>query len=129
MISYVTIGTHDFASSCAFYDAVLAVFGHRRMHTLADMGWASWAPKDSARPLLWVATPYDGEPATVGNGCMVGLHADTPAQVDAFHAAALANGGTSEGAPGARPQYGEGLYLAYVRDPSGNKLSAYCGPA
>jgi hypothetical protein len=60
---------------------------------------------------------------------MVGLKAETPAQVREFHAAALANGGSSEGEPGPRPQYGPDLYIAYVRDPLGNKLSAvYKGP-
>lgn len=129
MISYVTIGANDFAAACTFYDAVLGAFGHVRKDTFAEMGWASWAPKGGGRPLLWVAKPYDGNPASVGNGSMIGLHADTPMQVDAFHKAALENGGTSEGAPGPRPQYGEGMYIAYVRDPEGNKLSAYCGPA
>ena len=57
---------------------------------------------------------------------MVGLHADTAEQVDAFYAAAMANGGTDEGPAGPRPQYGEGYYLAYVRDPTGNKLAAFC---
>lgn len=126
MISYVTVGTNDFAASCKFYDAVLGVFGHVRVHSYDEMGWAAWAPQNSPRPLLWVATPYDGKPASIGNGSMVGLHANTPAEVDAFFKAALANGGTSEGAPGPRPQYGDGMYLAYVRDPCGNKLSAFC---
>ena len=69
--------------------------------------------------------PFDGEAARAGNGIMIGLHADSPAQVDAFHAAALANGGVCEGPPGFRATYGEGYYLAYVRDPTGNKLSAF----
>jgi catechol 2,3-dioxygenase-like lactoylglutathione lyase family enzyme len=128
MISYVTVGANDFEAACKFYDAVLGVFGHVRADTYAEMGWASWRPKSTPRPLLWVARPFDGKPAGVGNGSMIGLHADTPAQVDAFHQAALENGGVSEGAPGPRPQYGEGMYIAYVRDPEGNKFSAYCGP-
>jgi uncharacterized glyoxalase superfamily protein PhnB len=74
-----------------------------------------------------ICNPADGQPARAGNGIMVGLHANSEEQVQAFHAAALANGGTDEGAPGLRP-YGEGYYLAYVRDPVGNKLSAFYKP-
>ncbi|MFM7444877.1 MAG: VOC family protein, partial [Tabrizicola sp.] len=70
--------------------------------------------------------PFDGNPASVGNGTMVSFLAQTRAQVDAFHAAALAHGGTDEGAPGLRPQYGPHFYAAYVRDPDGNKLNAVC---
>ena len=66
--------------------------------------------------------PENGQPARAGNGIMVGLHADSEAQVQAFHAAALANGGTDEGAPGLRPQYAPDYFGAYVRDPEGNKL-------
>ena len=75
---------------------------------------------------LWVCTPFNGAPATAGNGAMVALWAKTWAQVDAFHAAALAQGGTSEGEPGLRLQYNPDFYAAYVRDPDGNKLAAVC---
>ncbi len=68
----------------------------------------------------------DGAPATPGNGTMVSFLASSRAAVDAFHAAALAHGGTDEGAPGLRPQYGAQFYAAYVRDPDGNKLNAVC---
>jgi len=66
---------------------------------------------------LWLCRPFDGEPATVGNGTMVALAAKSWRQVDAFHAAALSQGGTSEGAPGLRPHYQPDFYAAYVRDP------------
>ncbi|AAK24497.1 conserved hypothetical protein [Caulobacter vibrioides CB15] len=72
-----------------------------------------------------ICSPENGEPAKAGNGIMIGLKADSPQQVDAFHAAALAHGGVCAGPPGLRPTYGEGYYLAYVRDPDGNKLSAF----
>ena len=73
---------------------------------------------------LWLCPPFDGAPASPGNGVMVAFTAATRAQVDAFHAAALAAGGTSEGEPGVRPQYNADFYAAYVRDPDGNKLAA-----
>ena len=68
--------------------------------------------------------PFDGQPASHGNGTMLALTAQTRAVVDAFHAAALAHGGSDEGAPGLR--YSANFYSCYVRDPDGNKLSAVC---
>jgi catechol 2,3-dioxygenase-like lactoylglutathione lyase family enzyme len=122
LINYVTIGTNDIDKAMAFYDAVLATLGCKR--AWAQGGWAGYGP-DDAHASLMLCPPFDEQAAQPGNGIMVGLHAENPAQVDAFHAAALANGGTSEGEPGPRPVYGEGYYLAYVRDPDGNKLSAF----
>jgi catechol 2,3-dioxygenase-like lactoylglutathione lyase family enzyme len=125
MISYVTIGAADIDKAVAFYDPVMAALGHER--TFLNGGWAGYAPKGQPENAsVMLCTPQNGEPAKAGNGIMVGLHADTPAQVDAFYAAAMANGGTDEGAAGPRPQYGATYYLAYVRDPTGNKLSAFC---
>jgi catechol 2,3-dioxygenase-like lactoylglutathione lyase family enzyme len=72
---------------------------------------------------LWITLPFDGNPATNGNGSMPALVAPSQDAVRAFHAAALAHGGTDEGAPGLRP-YGPAFFAAYVRDPDGNKLSA-----
>ena len=125
MISYVTIGARNIEEAVGFYDAVLAALGHER--TFLQDGWAGYAPKGQPdKASVLICTPVNGEPARGGNGMMVGLTAETPAQVDAFHAAAMANGGLDEGAAGPRPQYGPNLYLAYVRDPTGNKLSAMC---
>ncbi len=73
-------------------------------------------------PGLYVVTPYDEKAASTGNGTMIALTAATPAEVDAFYAAALAHGGKDEGAPGLR--YSPTFYSCYVRDPDGNKLSA-----
>ena len=81
--------------------------------------------ESSVRELaLWVCRPFNELPATAGNGTMVALIARSCKEVDDFHAAALANGGRSEGAPGLRPQYNPDFYAAYVRDPDGNKLAA-----
>lgn len=121
MISYVTIGADDAAEAVRFYDPVMAALGCKR--SFLSETWAGYSPDGSMEgTVVLLARPHDGRPARAGNGIMVGLHADTPAQVDAFHAAALAHGGTCEGPPGPRskPEW----YLAYVRDPTGNKLSA-----
>ena len=75
---------------------------------------------------LWVCKPFNGGAGTVGNGSMVALWARNWAAVEGFHAAALANGGTSEGAPGLRLLYNPDFYAAYVRDPDGNKIAVVC---
>ena len=122
MIGYVTIGTDDLERAVAFYDPVLGALGHER--TFKDGGWAGYAPKgQSDKAAIFLCSPHNGEPAKAGNGIMIGLTAQSSDQVAAFHAAALANGGTDEGAPGPRPE-GSAQYLAYVRDPVGNKLAA-----
>jgi catechol 2,3-dioxygenase-like lactoylglutathione lyase family enzyme len=129
MFSYVSLGTRDLARAVLFYDAVLAPLGHARIEGYdPDATSAAWGLDDPG-PHLWVTTPFDAGPATAGNGTMVSFLAPTRAVVDAFHAAALAQGGTDEGAPGLRPQYGPSFYAGYVRDPDGNKLNAVCyGP-
>ena len=123
MILYITIGTNDLARATRFYVPVMGALGLVLAEAEADeIGFM--APGD-ARCRLWVTRPFDGAAATVGNGSMPAFVADNHAAVDAFHAAALAHGGTDAGAPGLRP-YGASFYAAYVRDPDGNKLSAVC---
>lgn len=123
MIGYVTIGAADPDQAVKFYDPVLSALGHERF--FFENGWAGYRPAgEPDAQTLYVCTPANEKAATAGNGSMVGLKAKSPAQVRAFHAAALANGGTSEGEPGPRPHYGPDIYIAYVRDPIGNKLSA-----
>jgi catechol 2,3-dioxygenase-like lactoylglutathione lyase family enzyme len=123
MLLYVTLGSSDLERSGRFYDAALATLGIERRVTEDDeLGYA--APSDT-RCRLWVLLPYDGKPASFGNGSMVTLEAPSRAAVDAFHAAAIANGGTDEGGPGLRPFHAQ-FYACYVRDPDGNKLSAVC---
>ncbi|WP_431300426.1 VOC family protein [Tabrizicola sp. BL-A-41-H6] len=123
MFLYMTLGTNDLARAARFYDAALAALGIvRRFSDPDEVGYSH--PSD-AEIRFWVNHPFDGKPATVGNGSMPALIATSRAAVDAFHAAALANGGTDEGAPGLRP-YGASFYACYVRDPDGNKLSAVC---
>ena len=120
MFSHITIGTRDTERAFAFYDAVLAPLGIVRMPSKYP-GWAVWQrPGEPQR--FWVGLPYDRRPASVGNGGMTAFTAPSRAAVDAAYAAALAAGGTDEGAPGLRLNYAPDYYGAYVRDPDGNKL-------
>ena len=119
---YATVGAKDAAASFAFYDVVLATIGWRSH--MAFPGWRAYSEGGSGQGFVfWVCTPFNGEPATSGNGQMTGFMVGSRAEVDVFHAAALAQGGTDDGAPNPRPQYGPNWYAAYVRDPSGNKLA------
>jgi catechol 2,3-dioxygenase-like lactoylglutathione lyase family enzyme len=123
VLLYVTIGTNDLGRAQLFYDAALAPLGlKRRKQDEVEIGYGT---ENDIRCRLWVVTPHDRHAATIGNGSMVALEAESRAVVDAFHAAALAHGGTDEGAPGLRPFHAH-FYAAYVRDPDGNKLSAVC---
>jgi catechol 2,3-dioxygenase-like lactoylglutathione lyase family enzyme len=133
VLSYAYFGTNDLNRAIAFYDAVLATLGMRRCVT-GDPEWdrtaAGWGTyeDDGARELaFWIGIPFDGKPASVGNGGMVAFRAHDWGSVDAFHATALANGGRDDGSPGLRLNYGADFYAAYVRDPDGNKLAAVCG--
>lgn len=123
MFHYITLGTNDLGRAIRFYDPVLATLGLVRKATEKEE--AGYAAPDDSRCRLWVTRPFDGKPATVGNGSMPALVAPTRAAVDAFHAAGLAHGGQDEGAPGLRP-YGASFYACYLRDPDGNKISAVC---
>ncbi|MFM7377864.1 MAG: VOC family protein [Erythrobacter sp.] len=121
MIGYVTLGTNDLPRAAAFYDALAAQFGVRRMmDTSAFIAWGEWG----GAPGIAATVPFDGQHATVGNGVMVALEVKSPDQVHAVHETALAHGGTCEGAPG--PRGNDGFYAAYFRDPDGNKLNAFC---
>jgi catechol 2,3-dioxygenase-like lactoylglutathione lyase family enzyme len=132
MLSYVYFGTNDFERAIRFYDATLAPLGMPRCVT-GDPEWdrvaAGWGIYENggARELgFWIGKPFDQRPATVGNGSMVAFSARSWKAVDDFYAAALANGGCSDGAPGLRLHYGPDFYAAYVRDVDGNKLAAVC---
>jgi catechol 2,3-dioxygenase-like lactoylglutathione lyase family enzyme len=119
MIGYCTLGTNDMDRSIAFYDAAFGALGAVREETSSV--WTQYG-RDGSGPRVCLAVPFDGRPATFGNGTMMAFKARDYAAVDAFHAAALAHGGTDEGAPGIRE---DTHYVAYARDPDGNKLCAY----
>jgi len=121
MIGYVTLGTNDIKRAAAFYDALLTVIGAGRY--MEEDTFVAWAVSPD-KPALGVIKPFDGKPATVGNGTMVALVVDSTGKVDALHAKALALGGKDEGAPG--PRGTSGFYAAYFRDLDGNKLNCFC---
>lgn len=120
MIGYVTIGTNDLERATAFYDAILGEIGGKRF--MENERMVAWSAGEGS-PGIGVCTPFDGKPASVGNGMMVSLARPDPESVQALHAKALELGGTDEGAPGKRfgPFYG-----AYFRDLDGNKLCCFC---
>ena len=121
MYSHNLVGSNDTARSKTFYDAVFTAMGGRA-GMQDDKGRLIYMYNDG---LFMVTPPIDGQPATPGNGCTVGFAMDTPEQANAWHAAGVANGGTTiEDAPGIREGSFGQLYLAYLRDPDGNKLCA-----
>ncbi|HEX2560975.1 VOC family protein [Phenylobacterium sp.] len=120
MFSHVMIGTNDLERAKTFYDALLGALGvppgfvdRHRIFYRANGG------------VLGISLPIDGQPATPANGGTIGFACTSTEQADAWHAAGLANGGTSiEDPPGVREQPTGRMYLAYLRDPDGNKLCA-----
>ena len=120
MIGYVTVGTNDIEKSAKYYDALLAEIGAKRFMEMDT--FISWS-NDPAGCGFSITTPFDGNPASVGNGVMVALMADSTDKVDALYAKAIELGGTDEGAPGARS---DNFYAGYFRDLDGNKLNFFC---
>jgi catechol 2,3-dioxygenase-like lactoylglutathione lyase family enzyme len=121
MIGYVTLGTNDFAKASAFYDALLAELGGKRMMEMGDR-YIAWG-NDPAAPMVSIIKPYDGKQATAGNGTMISLAADSPATVDRVYKKAIELGAKDEGAAG--PRGDSGFYAGYFRDLDGNKLCAF----
>jgi catechol 2,3-dioxygenase-like lactoylglutathione lyase family enzyme len=132
MISYIYYGTNDLERAIRFYDAALAPLEMRRCITCdpdwdrISAGWGLYEDGGARELAFWVGIPFDQQPATAGNGSMVAFRARRRHQVELFHAAALAHGGSCEGPPGLRLHYSPDFYAAYVRDPDGNKLAAVC---
>ena len=121
MFSHVMLGANDMDASKAFYDATLGVLGGQPGR-VDDKGRAVYLNKGG---VFMLTRPLDGEPACHANGGTIGFAADSTEEVDAWHAAGLANGGVSiESPPGVRNNAFGGLYLAYLRDPAGNKVCA-----
>ncbi len=118
-VGYITVGSNQLDQAKAFYDALLGSIGMRGVLEHGS-GGRIYSGKDTG--VFGVLGPYDGQPATVGNGGMAGFGFDTPEEVAAFHAKAMELGAVNEGDPGQR---GPGVYFAYFRDLDGNKLCGY----
>ncbi len=121
ILSHVSLDTNRFEQAVAFYDAVLATLGIGRVMDLSEHRAVAYG---RAYPEFWIQAPYDGQPAQTANGVHVAFLAESREQVHAFHAAALAAGGTDDGAPGPRPHYGAEYYGCFVRDLDGHKIEA-----
>ena len=121
IFTHICAGTNDTAKARAFYDAALGALGISNLGSFGENAYLYGVQS----PEFLVTKPANGHPATVGNGGTIGFAAPTRAAVHAFHAAGLANGGTDEGQPGPR-SFTPTAYAAYLRDPDGNKLCAYC---
>ncbi len=122
MFTHLCISAADLDESKAFYDAALGALGIKSIGIMGER-MAVYA-SDTGKVL--VMKPANGEPATYANGGTISFAAADAAAVDAFHAAGLANGGADEGAPGKRPNAPGNAYGAYLRDPVGNKICAFC---
>jgi catechol 2,3-dioxygenase-like lactoylglutathione lyase family enzyme len=122
MLDHLSIGVSDLARSTSFYDAALDALGYVKLFANRGVGYGKAGAKDEAFAIL--ASGAEARPP--GVGCHIAFAAADRAAVDAFHAAALRMGGVDEGAPGLRPQYGEGYYAAFVRDLDGYRLEAVC---
>ena len=121
MFSHVILGTNDIEKSRFFYDALLGALG-ANPGVVDDKGRLMFVHNDK---IFGLTPPIDGHPATHGNGSTIGFTCESPEQVEAWHAAGVANGGKSiEDPPGVRESAYGPLYLAYLRDPEGNKLCA-----
>lgn len=124
MLSHVSLGVSDLDRSLAFYDAALAPLGVVRVWTY-EKGAGYGAPGGPDKLAIFIQST--DERLAAGPGFHLALFAPDADAVRAFHAAALAYGGTDEGAPGPRPRYGDDYYAAFVRDPDGHKLEVKVG--
>ncbi|NMM39592.1 VOC family protein [Pseudoalteromonas arctica] len=121
MIGYTMVGTNNLAKAVEFYDNLLGELGAQRF--LENERFVAWST-GADQPGFSVTLPHNDEAATVGNGTMIAMSVETPAQVDAFYAKAIELGATDEGAPGSREM--PGFYVGYFRDLDGNKLNVFC---
>lgn len=121
MFSHIMVGADDVEESKTFYDAILGALGHEP-GVADDKGRYFWVTKTG---IFSITKPINGESACNGNGSTIGFKAENTAAADAWHAAGLANGGTTcEDPPGERAGSTGKIYLAYLRDPAGNKICA-----
>jgi catechol 2,3-dioxygenase-like lactoylglutathione lyase family enzyme len=120
MLHHVSVGVSDVARAATFYDAVLKTLGYKRLVEYLPYAVAY----GENQPEFWIGLPHDQRPMSVGNGVHLGFSARSKDQVHKFHAAALAHGGSNNGEPGPRPDYGPDYYGAFVYDLDGNKIEA-----
>ncbi len=127
MIAYVTVGVDDIDAAERFYSAFLPALGFELEHYHGDLSYCPQVAdgQSIAPPDFYVKRPFDGAPASAGNGTMVAFQAQSQAQVRTLHAAALLAGGSDAGAPGFREGYGPDFYVCYLRDPEGNKVALF----
>jgi catechol 2,3-dioxygenase-like lactoylglutathione lyase family enzyme len=120
MLHHVSVGVTDFDRAAKFYDAVLATLGFKRVADFSPhaIGYGT------DRPEFWIGQPHDQKPMSVGNGTHLGFIARSKAQVHKFHEVALREGGSNNGEPGPRPDYGPDYYGAFIFDLDGNKIEA-----
>jgi catechol 2,3-dioxygenase-like lactoylglutathione lyase family enzyme len=124
MIDHISIGVRDVARTKRFYDAVLEPLGYTcRSESTGSLGYG----RDAVA--LWISASERPVPADLKSGLHVCFAAPTRSSVDAFHAAGLRAGGTDNGTPGLRPDYGPEYYAAFVVDPDGYRIEAHCGRA
>ena len=123
IMHHISIGTNDFDRAMAFYDQVMPAIGAKRVFEFP--GAVAYGKEF---PELWVQTPIDGATASCGNGSHFAFIAPSRDAVQAFYDAALAAGGTSDGEPGPRPDYGPDYFGCFVRDPDGHKIEAAVVP-
>ncbi len=127
MIAYVTVGADDIARAKQFYTSFLPALGYQLKEGPEGLSFA--LPVEPGQfpvpPEFYVKPPYDGRPASTGNGSMTAFEAHNQKQVRDLHAAALAAGGSDEGQPGFRASYGPHFYVGYLRDPQGNKIALF----
>lgn len=121
MFAHYTQGSNELPKAAAFYDAVLAPIGVKRRDEINNE-FICYVSDDSSAAKFFLVAPINNKRATAGNGSMIAFHAANRAQVDESYQNGLSLGGTDEGAPGNRPQYADGYYGAYLRDPDGNKI-------
>lgn len=123
MINHISIGVADIATSARFYDAALAPLGYARVSDSPDaVGYGS-----GGNATLWLLATKKPVPPDADSGLHICLDAPTRKSVGAFHKAALSTGGRDNGAPGVRSEYGPTYYAAFVIDPDGYRMEAYCG--
>lgn len=128
MIGYVTLGTDDLDRARSYFDALLGTIGGKELMRIDDETGFTMYGTAMNQPAIVLIKPFDQAPAHPGNGNMTAIPFSSKDQVDAFHAKALALGGTDEGAPDYRGDPSLGYYFAYFRDPDGHKFAAFNVP-